>query len=396
MKIIKSKFFIYLFFITYFCPFYISGIADIPQRLLKIIIAIAVVLLYISYVNNASKDGLKLTIATIALEAVFIISTMLNGGDVAFTINQLGTKMVSIMLLSILIQEDAELIMTVMYRYFVINCFINTIMAIPTYGQAYNNVFWLGEDNGAVQYYILTVALSFVLFMVDVRKKTWFIFPFSNLLVFILVREIGTGLVVVIMMSIIVLFQHLLHGFNLRRTIISVYLINILYMFFAFGGYFINLINKVSFGKYEAFRVRTMVQLRILANLKDHILVGIGKLNDYEVPISNIEYWVNTGRTHNRFLYILNEGGVIAIVILTIIYLILIKNYEEKSESNRFYMLCLIFFVACFRELVEATDYVSFLYLPLLYYTYVFSKYTDKNIQRIVFKIRHNEHQNFQ
>ncbi|MCX0414253.1 O-antigen ligase family protein [Clostridium perfringens] len=148
--------------------------------------------------------------------------------------------------------------------------------------------------------------------------------------------------------------------------IVSIWLVNNF-----FGQYLVDLTNKIS--RYGDQSVRTTIWIEYLCGMKNSIgnfLFGVKTTN-------SSYYWLSyyTGNTHNSFLMLHAKFGIAAIILLSILFIKVIK----KGIKERNYIVIIVLFTISIRMFFDWIGFpglydIIFWYLVLYSFEVRFSK----------------------
>lgn len=269
-------------------------------------------------------------------------------------------------------------------NYLMIITFLNTISSILVYPNALfydqsdllSPLFFIGGDNTSIRIYILCILFNFLNYNFLQTNFKIIITNLANMLLFCLVRDLGTGKVcwLIIVFGIIYL---MLKKTKIPRNIIYIILIVQIVLFVIlvlisnidiFSYFIINVLNRDL-----TLTDRTVIWKITIEKIIQKPLFGNGYV--YGKDFQRMLPYIIGVNAHNTYLMIMFIGGFVLFSVLIIIFIITIKKYDNRDHKKLMFILPLMLFVMMTRAQVEGGDINYIIFLVYMIYNY-------KNLER--------------
>lgn len=254
----------------------------------------------------------------------------------------------------------------------------NTICAVIFYPSAlyYDNVgsplFLIGGDNTSVRLYILAVMFSV---LKEQRKRINSICTIVSMYIFVFIRDIGTGKICVVVMTIGIFF-YLIVKLDMPKAIIKLcIIIHIAFFILVVIGNKMQIFSFIiqNFLKRDlTLTTRTIIWDITIEKILEKPVLGNGFVdgNQFESMLPHI-IGVNA---HNTYLMITFIGGVALLSVFLYMFWMAHLKYDKQKHNRVMAIIPISLFLLMLRAQVEGADTIWLIYL--LYYIY-FYKYTE-------------------
>ena len=318
----------------------------------------------------------KITFELIILMLIYLVNTLLHGGDIL----KIGYQ--SIVLVSLFLHaehyyknnkmnEFINIITNMCRTYLFINLISYIIWEDGLYA-AEKYIYFLGYRTRFTEYAFLTLALSFLEFYRTKNAKT---LMFSLIIVIfnIILPKVSTAIVGIIVVIMIFIFIKYLPKFRYRNLIYFALLANILIIFFRIQENFSFFIETI-LHKNVDLTYRTVIWDNSYKYIFDkYLLIGHGYFDN-----GNFILWANQlWQAHSQILQLLYEVGIIGSIIFYHICFLSIKTLREKNNTNIMMISVLIAFLIMMTVEIYGY-YIPFYTLLIIMYYLNFSENKEK------------------
>lgn len=347
----------------------------------------AVMLVYCLFyeVFNKEKKNRYIFVLMIAIPICYMIGNIV-AGDSLFAAGKTLINLFaqSIFLLHIFTfgKNETGMYLSGMSIYMQLICVINTISSfflLPNI--TIENYFFLGGDNGSIKIYLEALMITYVERAYFVKRKTnQFIVLFISLTVFAIHRQIGTGCVVVAIVLAGYFINQKQKGMQVSLTLLTgLSVITWIALLATAISFLEDIINKLLFGKYESLSSRVTLWLFYLANLRKSIWFGKGvsTVGDLSFVAENRSKWIVQHNTHNTFLEVLYNGGVMAFLFFMVLLICVAIHFDRHKRTEKATMIALIIFAYQISGLVECGFSQIIFLLPFAFYIEVLEEDTE-------------------
>lgn len=241
-------------------------------------------------------------------------------------------------------------------------------------GSFYSNLVWiLGGKNGYFYYIFFALFLYIVKGTKEVncKKNNSLLYRLFFLLIIISNILISRSATLIVGTTIVsICFLNYKTNF-IKGKVITNYLIFIFFLMFIFisigneDSILNNIVSEIT-GKTPSFSGRTYIWERTIEAIKNNWLFGYG----IENPLKTVEK-IRQSTSHNKYLWIIYRGGVIATLVFCYLLYSVYKNLRHSSIHNKKNSLFLCMFITlCVLWHVEVYDNnpLIFGFLLLCYY----------------------------
>ena len=365
----------------------LTGNFDLLFDLLKVFAVIVILTGYINIVKNSLKT---ITMLIIGIQLVFIISTIINHGDIKTVIVDAVSNIGICMYMDILCRKGTGFAA----RNFAFPCVILALIAVTTMylyypagmytvdGVSSVNFFW-GFDNASAfrvlpsMFFVCTYALErnnkYIYFLT-------FLFCAYCSVAFIYIRSLTAGAVLILVtlsFGVLALRRKGIDIINTRNMLILAIIISLFL-----------LINKdnismlMNYGmkndKTGSLLLRFSIWRRTLAEWRTSPIFGMG------VEYPEITYnKLLLDHPHNLFLDILYHGGIVAISGMVLYLVKMIANKQLYTKINTFMAVALFSII-----LLSQMDYYNaqYLFYPMLLLCFFIGEKKRSTVNYAVFK----------
>lgn len=357
-----------------------GGLADlIPKALLnqwnRLSLIFAVVLAVLCFIK---KNRFNTATALIILyRLIFILSTYINGRSVELTE---FTRFMCVVLGMEYFEDELDNLISALMLICELMVYYNflTLSAGPDLYGAYYTA--LGYDNAAPAY-LLTAYLVAICYVIERRE---YIRPSIMILVIhltLLITAVGTGLVAVLFVDILLIWNFL------RNLKISYFKSYIIYLAFTVAIVVCRIQKLLSFiivdvlGKDLTFTGRTNDWDRAFQLIPQKILLGYGAMNQ-----STEKMILGDVYTHNAVLEQLFRGGIVSLfVFATVIYFVskAARSGNAVLQEKSGFLLCVMcgFWILSITEVIFE-DVIFYCSLMLYFH---FTKYWSRNRRAVCY-----------
>ena len=345
----------------------LTGSFDLLFDLLKVFAVITILIGYISIVGDTAKT---ITLLIIGMQFVFIISTIINQGDLKTVTVDAVSNIGICMYMDILCRKGIGLAA----RNFAFPCVIMAIIAVTTMFLYYPtgmysvgdvssvNFFW-GFDNASA-FRVLPSMFFACIYALERNKKHiyfWsFLFCVYCSVAFIYIRSLTAGallMLVTLAFGFLALRKKGIDIINTRNMLLLAILIS-LFLLINKDNISILMDYGIKNDKYGSLLLRFSIWRRTLAEWRTSPIFGMG------VEYPEITYnKILLDHPHNLFLDILYHGGIVAISGLVLYLAKMITNKQLYSKINTFTAVALFSII-----LLSQMDYYNaqYLFYPML------------------------------
>ncbi|MDY3006750.1 O-antigen ligase family protein [Anaerococcus porci] len=325
----------------------------------------------------------------IAYNAILILSTFINGGDIIeATKHAIVIILVCYSISIILLDKNKKIAFIRIVRdvslvFFIINIFllIKYPYGIPsiTYDSNFPN-FLYGNVNSTIKYIIPGMCCSSILDLKYNNKKIsihTFIFLFG---IFYQAFNIYFTLTALISSTFIIIWT-ILVLYKKEISIKSMYTLILIFILLVEAMIILNadIFGHIAaiFGKNSNLSGRTQLWLNTINNVFKKIIFGYGALEDSEL----VKITGNFYGAHNYFLDILLQRGIIGLILLLKLILYPIKIYKYKGTVAidvlmGYCLSCILIFLS------EPIYLKEYLIIPIIYSLNYLLELNNKNIKR--------------
>ena len=371
-KALNSKLIVLLFLLGLFSPDYLK-ILSVPDIVLSVLkMAASVIILLIFFVDIRKYLKKKFNILLIALTIELLFSTLISEEA---SIYYWLIKMVTVVLICFFFEE----LMTIapynglrcLYWYFSLITMINTVTVFLYPHAMYPNdrgiwVCWfLGEDNGAYYYYILTSTFAMLYCSYITKRITLLaLLDWAGAFIFVFHNDIATGIACqVVWLLLIAGYQFRLFR-KLLKAQYALYIMLAGVLFLVLLRMFILEPVVEALGRNITLTGRTITWDRTIAVILKRPLFGYG-VCDGDTFAGMIR---RNGITmaHDWLLDLGFMGGIVA-VILYIIQLVFAFREEKAFQMTTYYRCVVIGMIIVFiRAVTEGSNREGYFMLPAM------------------------------
>lgn len=227
------------------------------------------------------------------------------------------------------------------------------------------------SDNYLGYYLISLIALCFVLDFIEYDKIQYNTYLVMGICIASIVQAWAVknviGVFLVVFYVLFIYKKKVARFFGPRLLIFgfSIFLIGM--VFFNMHAIFYNIASNV-FGKGQSFSVRFYVWEQALRNIQASPIIGYGIPDGARLQLQ-YNYAGHARSSHNLFIEIVLEGGIVGLCLYIIPIIVCLVNNERKYKGkNRYEFLFLLFEVFVFfsMEMFSGSIYFPFYYMPVI------------------------------
>lgn len=371
-RALNSKIIILLFLLGLFPPAYINrfSVPDVAFSVLKAGASVVILLIFFVDAKRYLKRTFNILLIVLMIELLF--STLI-GKDAA--VYFWLVKMVSVVIMTFFVEE----LMTIapynglrcLYWYFSLITQINTITVFLFPNAMYQNnrgtwVCWfLGEDNGAYFYYIITSTFAMLYCSYITKRITLLaLLDWTGVFVFVFHNDIATGIVCqVIWLLLIVGYRFRLFR-KLLKAQYALYIMLAGFVFLVLMRMFILEPVVEALGRSITLTGRTRFWDRTIALILKKPIFGYG-VCDGDVFAGLIGFKGIT-MAHDWLLDLAFAGGIVAVAIY-LVQLIFAFREGEKFRATVYYRCVVMGMIIIFiRAVTEGSNREGFFIFPAM------------------------------
>lgn len=239
--------------------------------------------------------------------------------------------------------------------------------------EAGNSINFLVSDNFLGYYYI---SFILIVYLSDIKKKKCYRFFDICFWVAICTASLicawaGTCLVVFIFFVVLLIIRNwkILRLFTPLIALITNAGISILVIFYQIQKYFDWLIVDI-LHKNLTLSFRTYIWASAIANILKKPIIGYGTVRGGRLDINRFSWGIglsNTAFSHNVYLEILMQGGIVAMMFFVLIYFFAHRQLMKIKENTEIKsMICISIFFILLMQFSEFAIYLPIANLPLI------------------------------
>lgn len=371
-KTLNSKLIILLFLLGLFPPAYIKRfpLPDIALSALKVAAAVVILLIFFVDIKKTSKKTFNILLIVLTLELLF--STLFStDASVLSWLNKIVTVVIVCFFCEELMTIAPYNGLRCLYWYFSLVTLINTVTVFLYPHAMYQNnrgiwVCWfLGEDNAAYFYYILTSTFAMLYCSYMTKRITLLaLLDWAGAFIFVFHNDIVTGMIC----QIVWLFLIAGYQFRLFRKLLKAQ--HALYIMLA-GFILLVLMRKVilntvivAFGREASLSARMSFWDRTIALILKRPVFGYG-VCDGDVFAGMIGFKGFT-MAHDWLLDLGFMGGIVAIIFY-IVQLVFAFREGTEFRKTAYYRCVVIGMIIVFiRAVTEGSNREGYFMLPAM------------------------------
>lgn len=321
------------------------------------------------------RKGFKCYFVLGTFYITILISTIVNSGDVFIAICY-AAKVICFMILINLYAQQHELSLLISTFKFVLGIEILVTLFFQVFDQdifgftpSHNHINFLTADNDLGYWYI---PFTLIVYLSDMQKSRkyqmidllfWTVICFTSLVF----AWSATCLSVYTLFVVCIFFFHKMRIFRLLTPFRSLLInagISVLVIFFQLQNSFSWLIENV-LHKDLTLSGRTLIWASTIQNILKKPLLGYGTTQGGRVNINRIAGGVYYF-SHNIFLEIIIQGGMIALLFYFIMYYFAGKELKHFPKTDMMVYINLALFFVLLMQFTEFALYEPFANLPLI------------------------------
>lgn len=331
--------------------------------ILKIIAALAIVLLYILKAVIPSSSLWLI----VGYEGSIVFSTIMHHGDISTGISNAIAVLTVSALIEYCIRNDPRYILNIVYCVFYVFTIINLLTVLYhgfTVGSSWDGVInFLGIDNRFVFTFLPMIAFGAIL--AGMQNKGLYQLLLIILIAFITLlytwsvaafAAIGMCLAVVIVLNSNLKVNKVLTRIGLGGYLVIIGILNLLFVFWHiqdnFYNFFVNTLHKDI-----SLSGRTFLWEKGIQKITNSPILGYG-INENKV-MQLLEGLVHF---HNYFINMLYQGGLIAFSFFVLLNIVTIIKSKKYKLSYTYHIISFIIFISLFLSVFDTLDY-TFLYV---------------------------------
>lgn len=363
----KNNLLFIIIMLSFMEPPLFSQIVFIDNLYLICKLVSAIYALYYSLIRYRSISIMQ--ICTFFFFFSFIISTIVNQGDVYQAIRTIIFNLIACVYLDTSLKKDSETTVRLLRKICVMYIVANVILLIifpggfgkyiPGYSMTVDSrLNFLGRDNAFIYFFIFALIIEF-LYSQNKRQTYPLLFVITATMLYV---WSGTGLIGCV---IIALFAFFIQGKKIER-IFNIRVLTILYVFIylgivilriqeLFSGFIVDVLHKDI-----SFTGRTDLWDMAMAYIAKSPLWGYGVTERFLTMSSGISY-----SPHNLVLQIILTGGVVSLSFFLLMYFISTRKLIQKDYfySNLISVAIFSYLIASLTESTMNTQYLYFLFV---------------------------------
>lgn len=304
---------------------------------------------------------------TLAYCIAILISTIVNGASITACLNEIFTLFPFLAMIDLGIRCGGRKFFRTAYHISAPLLTLNTLTAILFPHAMFRDVtgaatiFLLGADNSLVVLYMMGVLFEIFYRRAYGLKRGFPLVAMANLLVFVFVRDIGSGKVVAALMIVLLAVALVSRKFSFG-PVLAIGINAAFFLVIVVGGGSLGWADPLFelLGRNSDLTHRTWLWTFALGLIQTHPLLGIGSFtassfNDliFMMTISGLN---NTGNPHNTYLSVLLTGGIVAFGFFCWTIGVTCKAGKSISDRQLRTILFIFLFAFMFHAQIEGRD----------------------------------------
>lgn len=377
---------LFLFVVIFFC-FIPSSlfVFFLPKEFSYFKYFISILLLFEYYIHRNGRKVELIVIGIIISGVLIVFSSIGNQKSLTPSIGRMiiTTGWFLLVRYIILTDKNGEKL-SVAVHYFTIICTITTILAFFNPNGLYetNSLYvirdqstcFLGNDNASIPIFFISLLFCVALASKNENKYRFFVYNMLNLVIFSLVRKVGTG----IFCCLVILFcwwflssNRIKRKGNGKKALLIGAVMFILLVVLQVQKYLTSVLyfitNKVKVGREDIWSLS-------FQQFKEKWIMGhgYGESFDYNTLLYGdafVRGLVSAGNTHNVILQQLYMGGIVGTILFLFLLVASLKEYDRNEKVKYSFLMIAVFMGIILRSMVEIGSEYFAVYIPFFYYS---------------------------
>lgn len=390
LKIDLKSMFGFIMMLIMFEPWYIGQFAGFHY--VNILLRVLAITLFAIYaIANKEYKVPYFYWMILGIFLFYIIGSISSNSDIFSAIILVANVCLKCMFLIFIFSRNGEYFSEYidgMSWYMVLICIINTIsLIIPFVGieDSYvkRNYFFLGSDNSSTPIYLVAILITYLRQKCcDSKKTNHFIisiFTFAFIAFYQKVATAVVSLLIIIVLGIIYKGSSERHRIKMKTlclTCMGAWLIILSSSMHFMQG----IIDGLLYGKYESISSRVELWRLFLDRIMKKPFYGYGVAENVdETQFFGVIKWVMQHNTHNTFLEIMYNGGLIAFTLFIVLIFVCAIHFDKYSQNKESAFIAIIIFGYLVRGLVECDGVAWFFLLPFSFQIEIIERRLCKN-----------------